>query len=186
MCTCCYTTSGGLRQYTGDFEPATSHPFDDLWERKLTTVQQVKGENRTDEWFLNDDEAQINQTSRSGAQNPRKTRRISDLLLEITKIVLSTICNETLWLLILLIVKKKWNVKSRRSRHDEFWLEMLLLEFMLTFVEMKEPAHVSLYFPRITLYHCFEESVSYFPENIAEPISYEVSENKRKECYIKL
>ncbi|OAD57327.1 Serine/threonine-protein kinase NLK [Eufriesea mexicana] len=42
MCTCCYTTSGGLRQYTGDFEPATSHPFDDLWERKLTTVQQVK------------------------------------------------------------------------------------------------------------------------------------------------
>lgn len=48
MCTCCYTTSGGLRQYTGDFEPATSHPFDDLWERKLTTVQQVKGKNRTD------------------------------------------------------------------------------------------------------------------------------------------
>ncbi|XP_017756794.1 PREDICTED: serine/threonine-protein kinase NLK2 [Eufriesea mexicana] len=44
MCTCCYTTSGGLRQYTGDFEPATSHPFDDLWERKLTTVQQVKEE----------------------------------------------------------------------------------------------------------------------------------------------
>ncbi|CAD1469388.1 unnamed protein product, partial [Heterotrigona itama] len=42
MCACCYTTSGGLRQYTGDFEPATSHPFDDLWERKLTTVQQVK------------------------------------------------------------------------------------------------------------------------------------------------
>ncbi|XP_076386774.1 serine/threonine-protein kinase nemo isoform X2 [Megachile rotundata] len=42
MCTCCYTTSGGMRQYTGDFEPATSHPFDDLWERKLTTVQQVK------------------------------------------------------------------------------------------------------------------------------------------------
>nr|XP_012136916.1 PREDICTED: serine/threonine-protein kinase NLK isoform X4 [Megachile rotundata] len=44
MCTCCYTTSGGMRQYTGDFEPATSHPFDDLWERKLTTVQQVKEE----------------------------------------------------------------------------------------------------------------------------------------------
>ncbi|XP_076674105.1 serine/threonine-protein kinase nemo isoform X2 [Andrena cerasifolii] len=44
MCTCCYTTSAGMRQYTGDFEPATSHPFDDLWERKLTTVQQVKEE----------------------------------------------------------------------------------------------------------------------------------------------
>lgn len=43
MCTCCYTTSGGMRQYTSDFEPVTSHPFDDLWERKLTSVQQVKG-----------------------------------------------------------------------------------------------------------------------------------------------
>nr|KAF7413082.1 hypothetical protein H0235_012933 [Vespula pensylvanica] len=44
MCTCCYTTSAGMRQYTGDFEPATTHPFDDLWERKLTSVQQVKEE----------------------------------------------------------------------------------------------------------------------------------------------
>ncbi|KAL2737361.1 serine/threonine-protein kinase NLK isoform X1 [Vespula maculifrons] len=44
MCTCCYTTSAGMRQYTGDFEPATTHPFDDLWERKLTSVQQVKDE----------------------------------------------------------------------------------------------------------------------------------------------
>ncbi|KAK0086633.1 hypothetical protein PV325_002809 [Microctonus aethiopoides] len=44
MCTCCYTTSAGMRQYTSDFEPATSHPFDDLWERKLTSVQQVKEE----------------------------------------------------------------------------------------------------------------------------------------------
>ncbi|KAK1133993.1 hypothetical protein K0M31_011778 [Melipona bicolor] len=57
MCTCCYTTSGGLRQYTGDFEPATSHPFDDLWERKLTTVQQVKGKNRAGE-ILNGNVAQ--------------------------------------------------------------------------------------------------------------------------------
>ncbi|KYN21292.1 Serine/threonine-protein kinase NLK [Trachymyrmex cornetzi] len=44
MCTCCYTTSAGLRQYRVDFEPSAAHPFDDLWERKLTSVQQVKGE----------------------------------------------------------------------------------------------------------------------------------------------
>lgn len=46
MCKCCYTTSGGMRQYTADFEPAATQPFDDLWERKLTSVQQVKGKNR--------------------------------------------------------------------------------------------------------------------------------------------
>lgn len=45
MCKCCYTTSSGMRQYTADFEPAATQPFDDLWERKLTSVQQVKGEN---------------------------------------------------------------------------------------------------------------------------------------------
>lgn len=33
-----------MRQYTADFEPAAPQPFDDLWERKLTSVQQVKGE----------------------------------------------------------------------------------------------------------------------------------------------
>lgn len=44
MCTCCYTTSAGMRQYRVDFEPSATHPFDDLWERKLTSVQQVKGE----------------------------------------------------------------------------------------------------------------------------------------------
>jgi hypothetical protein len=33
-----------MRQYTADFEPAATQPFDDLWERKLTSVQQVKGE----------------------------------------------------------------------------------------------------------------------------------------------
>lgn len=32
-----------MRQYTNDFEPAAAQPFDDLWERKLTSVQQVKG-----------------------------------------------------------------------------------------------------------------------------------------------
>ena len=43
MCKCCFTTSAGMRQYTGDFEPAAAQPFDDFWERKLTSVQQVKG-----------------------------------------------------------------------------------------------------------------------------------------------
>lgn len=33
-----------MRQYTADFEPSAGQPFDDLWERKLTSVQQVKGE----------------------------------------------------------------------------------------------------------------------------------------------
>lgn len=32
-----------MRQYTNDFEPAAAQPFDDVWERKLTSVQQVKG-----------------------------------------------------------------------------------------------------------------------------------------------
>lgn len=43
MCKCCFTASSGMRQYTNDFEPAAAQPFDDLWERKLTSVQQVKG-----------------------------------------------------------------------------------------------------------------------------------------------
>ena len=33
-----------MRQYTNDFEPSAGQAFDDLWERKLTSVQQVKGE----------------------------------------------------------------------------------------------------------------------------------------------
>lgn len=44
MCKCCYTATGGMRQYTADFEPVAPHSFDDLWEKKLTSVQQVKGE----------------------------------------------------------------------------------------------------------------------------------------------
>lgn len=32
-----------MRQYTADFEPGATQPFDDLWEKKLTTTQQVKG-----------------------------------------------------------------------------------------------------------------------------------------------
>lgn len=43
MCKCCFTTSAGMRQYVVDFEPTASQPFDDYWERKLTSVQQVKG-----------------------------------------------------------------------------------------------------------------------------------------------
>lgn len=44
MCKCCFNTAAGLRQYTSEFEPTTSQPFDDLWERKFTSVHQVKGE----------------------------------------------------------------------------------------------------------------------------------------------
>lgn len=44
MCKCCYTTSSGMRQYTADFEPTATTTFDDIWERKLTSVQQVKEE----------------------------------------------------------------------------------------------------------------------------------------------
>lgn len=43
MCKCCFTTPAGMRQYTNDFEPSAGQAFDDLWERKLTSVQQVKG-----------------------------------------------------------------------------------------------------------------------------------------------
>ncbi|GFG28398.1 hypothetical protein Cfor_12404, partial [Coptotermes formosanus] len=44
MCKCCCTTLSGMRQYTSDFEPVAPHSFDDLWEKKLTSVQQVKEE----------------------------------------------------------------------------------------------------------------------------------------------
>ncbi|KAJ8679951.1 hypothetical protein QAD02_015738 [Eretmocerus hayati] len=44
MCTCCYTTGSGMRQYTDNFEPSTHQPFDDIWEKKLTDIQQVKEE----------------------------------------------------------------------------------------------------------------------------------------------
>lgn len=43
MCKCCFTTSAGMRQYVVDFEPTAPQPFDDYWERKMTSVQQVKG-----------------------------------------------------------------------------------------------------------------------------------------------
>ncbi|ERL89828.1 hypothetical protein D910_07188, partial [Dendroctonus ponderosae] len=44
MCKCCFTMTSGMRQYTNDFEITAQLPFDDLWERKLTSVQQVKEE----------------------------------------------------------------------------------------------------------------------------------------------
>ncbi|XP_055630245.1 serine/threonine-protein kinase NLK isoform X2 [Toxorhynchites rutilus septentrionalis] len=44
MCKCCYTPSAGMRQYAAEFEPSAAQPFDDLWERKLTTTLQVKEE----------------------------------------------------------------------------------------------------------------------------------------------
>ncbi|XP_072380046.1 serine/threonine-protein kinase NLK isoform X1 [Diabrotica undecimpunctata] len=44
MCKCCYTTASGMRQYTSEFETTAPQPFDDHWEKKLTTVQQVKEE----------------------------------------------------------------------------------------------------------------------------------------------
>ncbi|CAH0555009.1 unnamed protein product [Brassicogethes aeneus] len=44
MCKCCYTTASGMRQYTQEFESQAPTPFDDHWEKKLTSVQQVKAE----------------------------------------------------------------------------------------------------------------------------------------------
>ncbi|KAM9801210.1 serine/threonine-protein kinase NLK [Neosynchiropus ocellatus] len=41
MCKCCFTTSSG-RVYTSDFEPATHPKFDDGFEKKMSSVRQVK------------------------------------------------------------------------------------------------------------------------------------------------
>lgn len=43
MCKCCYTTASGMRQYTSEFEGTAPQAFDDHWEKKLSSVQQVKG-----------------------------------------------------------------------------------------------------------------------------------------------
>lgn len=43
MCKCCYTTSSG-RVYTSDFEPVTNPKFDDGFEKNLSSVRQVKGQ----------------------------------------------------------------------------------------------------------------------------------------------
>ena len=42
MCTCCYTISSGIGQFTDDFEPVSPHFLDSTWERKLLSVQQIK------------------------------------------------------------------------------------------------------------------------------------------------
>lgn len=34
-----------MRQYASELEATAPQPFDDHWERKLTSVQQVKGKN---------------------------------------------------------------------------------------------------------------------------------------------
>lgn len=41
MCRCCLNTAAG-RQYTNDFEPVASGPFDDSFEKDLSSVHQVK------------------------------------------------------------------------------------------------------------------------------------------------
>lgn len=43
MCKCCYSAPPAARHYSPDLEPAAPHAFHDAWERKLTTVHQVKG-----------------------------------------------------------------------------------------------------------------------------------------------
>lgn len=43
MCKCCYSAPAAARHYSPDLEPAAPHAFHDAWERKLTSVHQVKG-----------------------------------------------------------------------------------------------------------------------------------------------
>ena len=43
MCKCCYTTSNSMRQFSIDLEPVAPRAFQDSWEKKLTNIQQVKG-----------------------------------------------------------------------------------------------------------------------------------------------
>lgn len=47
MCKCCCSTAQGMRQFTGEFEPTAPHSFDDVWERRLSSVMQVKEEMHT-------------------------------------------------------------------------------------------------------------------------------------------
>lgn len=44
MCACCYSAPPAARHYSPDLEPTATLPFHDTWERKLTSVHQVKGE----------------------------------------------------------------------------------------------------------------------------------------------
>ncbi|CAG0894722.1 unnamed protein product [Darwinula stevensoni] len=42
MCTCCRSTPCGGRHYAPEFEPVAPMPFDDAWERDLTSLPSVK------------------------------------------------------------------------------------------------------------------------------------------------
>ncbi|CAB3228730.1 unnamed protein product [Arctia plantaginis] len=44
MCKCCYSAPQAARHYSPDLEPVAPHAFHDGWERKLTSVHQVKEE----------------------------------------------------------------------------------------------------------------------------------------------
>lgn len=44
MCSCCHTTPAG-RHYTDNFEPVSSVPFDDSFEKNVNSVHQIKGIN---------------------------------------------------------------------------------------------------------------------------------------------
>lgn len=52
MCKCCYTTASGMRQYTSELETTAPQSFDDHWERKLTSIQQVKGKKTVQSIYL--------------------------------------------------------------------------------------------------------------------------------------
>ncbi|OTF74110.1 hypothetical protein BLA29_013688 [Euroglyphus maynei] len=41
MCKCCYTI-GDTRRFCNDLEPVSPHPFDNSFEKELTSVQIVK------------------------------------------------------------------------------------------------------------------------------------------------
>ena len=47
MCRCCQTASPpgsvAVRRYAPDLEPSAIHPFEDHWERELTSTHQVRG-----------------------------------------------------------------------------------------------------------------------------------------------
>ncbi|XP_046916351.1 serine/threonine-protein kinase nemo [Dermatophagoides farinae] len=42
MCKCCYTVNGDTRRFCNDLEPISPHPFDNSFEKELTSVQIVK------------------------------------------------------------------------------------------------------------------------------------------------
>ena len=45
MCMCCSPSARGGRNYTSDFEPLSKKPFDNSWEKRLSSVQKMKGIN---------------------------------------------------------------------------------------------------------------------------------------------